>query len=219
MRLTTGLLVCVEGVDGAGKTTLVRALVDKLASENVKTASLHLRSLFERDLEDQEGRDGPALTAQEKAFVSYSRLYDFYLTDIVPAITACDVILLDRYKWSYLVRWACRDVRFTILSALSSTCALVPDPAHTILLTIDPLQAYRRKVGSGIGLTPAETVGRAKTQSEREAFISLQTRAMGFYEDLFRRAEPARVTRIDAMMPRLTILEQATEQLARVLGP
>ena len=209
-----GRLVSIEGIDGAGKSTLVDKLVVMLGENGLKAKALHSSSFFEADFK-RSGitAGGLMLTLQERAFVSFSRLFDFYETKIQPAQTMADVVLLDRHVWSFLVRWACRDVRWSVLTMLAETPNLVPEPAQTVLLDADPLRAYWRKVSAGIKLSPAETQGRVSRQTDREAFVNLQTRAQGYYNDLVRNASTDRVTRIDSEIGEAAVLRIVIDKL------
>lgn len=215
-------LVCVEGVDGAGKTTLVAGLERRLKQDGLNVGAMHLRSLFDlefkRDLVAELPLELP-LTDQELAFVSYSRLYDFYLSDIAPALRAHDLLLLDRYTWSYLVRWACRDVRWSVLSAVGAMTDMVPPADFTLLIDAEPFAAYQRKVSGGLALNRAETMGRGVAQGERAAFVNLQTRALGYYDVLFRGAAPATAARIDSNGGAAATLDQALALLRPLVGP
>ena len=209
-----GRLVSIEGIDGAGKSTLVDKLVVMLGENGLKAKALHSSSFFEADFKRSGIIDGgPSLTLQERAFVSFSRLFDFYETTIQPAQTVADVVLLDRHIWSFLVRWACRDVRWSVLTMLAETPNLVPEPAQIVLLDADPLRAYWRKVSAGIKLSPAETQGRVSTQTDREAFVNLQTRAQGYYNELVRNASTDRVTRIDSEIGEAAVLRIVIDKL------
>lgn len=212
-------LVCIEGIDGAGKTTLVAALERRLKDDGLSVGAMHLRSLFELEFKHDLVTEQPLpLTDQELAFVSYSRLYDFYLSDIAPTLRAHDVVLLDRYKWSYLVRWACRDVRWSVLSAVGAMTGLVPEADFTLLIDAEPFAAYQRKVSGGLPLNRAETLGRSAAQGERAAFVNLQARALIHYDELFRAALPATVARIDSSAGAAATLDQVLTQLRPLVG-
>ena len=216
--MSTARLICIEGIDGAGKTTLVDTLSKRLGQAGLQVVSLHLPSFQEPDLaDDPGGHDRRQLTVQELAFVAYSRLYDFYLTEMVPLLESNDLLLMDRYKWSCLVRWACRDVRWSVLTALGAMAGLLPEPAHTVLLTADPFSAYRRKKDAGLALTPAETVGRRSSQSEREAFVNLQSRAIGYYGALFDQAELGCATCIDSKVGEIAVAAAVEPLIRRLL--
>ena len=209
-----GRLVSIEGIDGAGKSTLVDKLVVVLGENGLKAKALHSSSFFEADFKRSGITDGsPMLTLQERAFVSFSRLFDFYETKVRPAQAAVDVVLLDRHIWSFVVRWACRDVRWSVLTMLVEAQNLVPETAQTFLLDADPLRAYWRKRSAGIKLSPAETQGRINTQSDREAFVNLQTRAQGYYNELVRNASTDRVTRIDSEIGEAAVLQIVIDKL------
>ncbi len=218
--MTAARLVCIEGIDGAGKTSLVDAMLARQEKMGLRATRLHLPSLLESDLADRaHGGDLRRLTEQELAFVSYSRLYDFYLTEMVPALDGHDLLLLDRFKWSFMVRWACRDVRWSVLTALGSIVGMLPEPALTILLDADPFTAYRRKVDGKLTLTPAETLGRRSSQSAREAFVNLQTRACDYYQALFERSDPAGTTRINTKIGQAAVADEVEKLLRGLAWP
>jgi thymidylate kinase len=137
---------------------------------------------------------------------------------MVPLIESCDLLVLDRYKWSYIVRWACRDVRWSVLTAVGSLASLVPEPAHTLLLDAEPFAAHRRKMVAGITLSPSETLGRRNSQSSREAFVNLQTRAAGYYDKLFEHAPAGSASRFDSALGQDAVGQQALQWLNAWLG-
>ena len=216
--MSVARLVCVEGIDGAGKTTLVHGLAQALGALGLRAGTLHSNSLAQLSLGQRSELDDAALTLQDKAFVAASRLLSFYLAQVVPRLGELDVLLVDRYTWSFMVRWGCLGVPWGVLTALGAMPGLVPPPAHTLLLRADPAVAYQRKLAAGIALSRAETRGRALGQSEGDAFIGLQRRALGFYEDLCSHAAAGTVTQIDSAAGAGAVLQRAGATLRAVLG-
>ena len=209
-------LVCVEGIDGAGKSTLVQALVAELARLGVRATSLHARSLVQLSLGERDTLDTLGeLTLQDRAFVSFSRLYSHYCNRVASQLAGCDLVLMDRYKWSVLVRWGCYGVNWGMLCSLAAGFDLLPHADHTLLLAASPADAYDRKKAAGIALTRPELGMRTLARSEREAFVALQTQAQGFYADLHLHARAGSVTQIDTGSGPQAALAQALA----VLGP
>ena len=216
--MSMALLVCVEGLDGAGKTTLVQGLVAALAAQGVRAASFHSRSLAQLSLGEREPElGGGALSLQDKAFVAYSRLHSHYRDHVTGKLAGADLVLLDRYKWSFLVRWGCLGVSWGLLCSLAKTIDIAPDPEHTLLVAVPPQEAYARKKAAGIALSRAELALLSKAASEREAFMALQSRALGFYEDLCSHAREGSVTQLDSMRGAQQVQEEALAVLKALL--
>jgi dTMP kinase len=145
-----GILIAVEGIDGAGKTTQVRLL-----SERLQLAGMDVVS-------SKEPTDGPwGARVRQSAITGRLPLEDethAFLEDrkehvrdlVAPALEAGKVVILDRYFYSTI---AYQGARGQDVQDLIERTAQFPRPDITFLIDIDPAVAVSR-IANGRGETP-----------------------------------------------------------------
>ena len=150
-----GLLVAVEGIDGAGTTTVSRVLVDALSALGLpavytkEPTSSPVGSLI-RTILSSRARIEPELLAH--LFIA-DRVYHVYEERVVPeargvagAVSAGYIVVADRYKYSnaaYQSKEADPTSSYTIRDILALN-EVIP-PAHILVyLDVEPTVAYER---------------------------------------------------------------------------
>jgi dTMP kinase len=202
------VLITVEGIDGAGKSTLVAGLADALRAHDPVVLrepggvelSERLRSLVKDPALAVGPRAEALIYAAARAQLVEERLR--------PLLERGATVLLDRFVDSSLAyQGAARGLGVETLRELNrfGTGGLEPD--RTLLLRIDPAQGRARLGYRG------QTEDRI--EREREAFWTACARA---YDELAA-AEPGRWAVIDATQPPERVLEDALAQLAPLLEP
>jgi dTMP kinase len=203
-----GRLITIEGLDGAGKSTLARALVDALAQRGRRVELLRepggvelserIRALVKDPALDVGARAEALLYAAARAQLVQQRLE--------PLLQSGSDVLLDRYVDSSLAyQGAARGLGVDQVRAINSfaTRALAPD--RTLLLKISPADGRARKAGRG---EPADRLER-----EDERFFK---RIESAYDELAA-AEPQRVRVLDAGATPSRVLRDALEALDDLL--
>jgi len=203
-----GRLITIEGLDGAGKSTLARALVDALAQRGRRVELLRepggvelserIRALVKDPALDVGARAEALLYAAARAQLVQQR--------IEPLLQSGSDVLLDRYVDSSLAyQGAARGLGVEQVRAINSfaTRALAPD--RTLLLKISPADGRARQAGRG---EPADRLER-----EDERFFG---RIESAYDELAA-AEPQRVRVLDAGATPSRVLSDALEALADLL--
>jgi dTMP kinase len=203
-----GRLITIEGLDGAGKSTLARALVDALAQRGRRVELLRepggvelserIRALVKDPALDVGARAEALLYAAARAQLVQQR--------IEPLLQSGSDVLLDRYVDSSLAyQGAARGLGVEQVRAINSfaTRALAPD--RTLLLKISPADGRARQAGRG---EPADRLER-----EDERFFQ---RIESAYAELAA-AEPQRVRVLDAGATPSRVLFDALEALADLL--
>jgi len=203
-----GRLITIEGLDGAGKSTLARALVDALAQRGRRVELLRepggvelserIRALVKDPALDVGARAEALLYAAARAQLVQQR--------IEPLLQSGSDVLLDRYVDSSLAyQGAARGLGVEQVRAINSfaTHALAPD--RTLLLKIDPAAGRARQAGRG---EPADRLER-----EDERFFQ---RIESAYDELAA-AEPQRVRVLDAGATPSRVLSDALDALADLL--
>lgn len=215
---SAALVLAFEGIDGAGKSTLVAALAQQLQQAGRTTRVLHYGSLAQPDIKGGVSRRD-SVTMQDLALLSYSRLLDWYRDEAQAAARDCEVLLLDRCKWTWLVRWASMGAELRVLKPLCAQRALLPDAHQTFHLRVQPLHALQRKRAQTQKPSLARRLpsARAGLGHEQEAYLAFQARAVQHYEALCAQARFGPVQPLDSAPGQDAVARQAIRSIRRLL--
>ena len=199
------MLITIEGVDGAGKTTLVSGLAAALEAQGRPVLVLRepggvevserIRALLKDPALDVDPRAEALLYAAARA--------QLVAESLRPLLAAGRTVLLDRFVDSSLAyQGAGRGLGVAAVAAINefATGALKPD--RTLLLRIDPSQ------------------GRARTERRGEAADRLELEDASFFSavaeayDALAAAEPERFVVLDAAAPPEAVLAAALQALS-----
>lgn len=138
----SGLLIAVEGIDGAGKTTQVRLLAQALERLGVPvtTSREPTDGPWGRKIRDSAATGRLSLEEELEAFVN-DRI-EHVATVIQPALQAGRVVILDRYFYSTIAYQGSRGGDIGELKARMEQIAPVPDVVF--LLDFPPAEGIRR---------------------------------------------------------------------------
>lgn len=208
--MAPGLLITIEGIDGAGKSTLADSLLRELSARGLPVELL-------RDpggVETSE-RIRALVKDRELAFSPRTEvlLYGAARAQLVeqlvePLLSEGAIVLLDRFIDSSLAyQGAGRKLGMESVRAVNrfATGSITPD--RTLLLRISPAEGRRRQ---------RERSG-AVDRLEREGEPFYAAIASG-YEELAR-AEPQRIRVLDATLPPHDVLQAALTAIADLLEP
>ena len=195
------VLITVEGIDGAGKSTLAAALAERLGAVLLREPGGVELSERIRDLVKD-----PALTVDPRA---EALLYAAARAQLVaerlrPLLDAGETVLLDRFVDSSLAyQGGARELGVEAVRAINEfgTGGLTPDV--TLLLRVDPSTGRSRQ-----GVRGEE---QDRLEREPDAFFA---RIAAAYDELAAR-EPDRIKVLDATLPPDQVLEQALSALGR----
>src|SRR4051794_30396973 len=200
-----GRLITIEGLDGAGKTTLADLLVPALASRGVEIALLREPGGVELSERIRTLVKDPALRVDPRAeaLLYAAARAQLVAERVAPLLAGGRWVLLDRFVDSSLAyQGAGRALGTDAVRAINDfgTGGLVPD--RTLLLTVDAGTRDARQAERG----------EAPDRLEREdgAFFA----AIGAAYDELATAEPDRIRVLDASAAPDAVLEQALEALA-----
>ncbi len=202
------MLITVEGIDGAGKSTLVAGLADAYRGHDPavlrEPGGVELAERLRALVKDP----GLAVGARAEALVYAAARAQLVEQELAPLLDAGRLVLLDRFVDSSLAyQGAGRGLGLAAVRELNAfaTGGLAPD--RTLLLRLDPIAGLARVGGRG---EPQDRI-----EAEREAFWLACANA---YDELAA-AEPERWIVIDAAQPPERVLAEAVAQLAPLLEP
>ena len=206
--MAQGRLITIEGIDGAGKSTLASALAREIAQRGRRVELLRepggvpvserIRALVQDPALTVDGRAEALLYAAARAQLVGER--------VRPLLGEGAVVLLDRFVDSSLAyQGAGRGLGVDEVRAINrfATGELTPD--RTLLLRVDPSAGRARQ----------QTRALKPDRMERESERFFETVA-GAYEDLAR-AEPERIRPIDANRPPGEVLREALAAIESLL--
>src|SRR3954471_14763783 len=198
-------LVTIEGLDGAGKTTLAAGLAQALPGAVLLrepggvAASERIRELVKDPSLTVGGRAEALLYAAARAQLVEERLE--------PALKGGELVLLDRFVDSSLAyQGAGRELGVEAVAAINAFATGRLQPDLTLLLRLDPAAGRARQDGRG------EAPDRLE-QSGAEFF----DRVAAAYDELAR-AEPGRIRVIDASASPESVLGEALDAIRASLG-
>jgi dTMP kinase len=203
-----GKLITIEGIDGAGKTTLATGLGAALQDRGIDVRTLRepggvataerVRALVKDP--------GLRIGARAEALLYAAARAQLVEEAVAPALAAGTWVLLDRFVDSSLAyQGAGRSLGIDAVGAINefATGGLRPD--RTLLLTIEP------DIGRARSRARAEPADRL--EREDASFFSA---IAGAYLDLWRQ-QPERIRRVDASRPPDEVLEVALREIADLL--
>jgi dTMP kinase len=206
-----GRLITIEGLDGAGKSTLAKALAQAIAARGVRVELLRepggvvlserIRELVKDPSLSVGGRAEALLYAAARAELVHER--------VKPLLEEGVVVLLDRFVDSSLAyQGAGRGLGVEQVRAINLFATGGLTPARTLLLRVAP--------ATGRGRLDARGEERDRLERESERFFATIATA---YEELANE-EPRRIRCIDGEQSPTVVLEQALAAIEDVLpGP
>ena len=203
-----GRLITIEGLDGAGKTTLARALADALRARGVPLTALREPGGVAAAERIRTLVKDPALHvgARAEALLYAAARAQLVEEALEPALARGEWVLLDRFVDSSLAyQGGGRGLGVEAVREVNAfaTGGLTPD--RTLLLRVDP------------------ALGRARQQGRGEAADRLEREADGFFAAIdaayaqLTSEEPERVRPIDASVAPAEVLSAALAALADLL--
>lgn len=208
--MATGTLITIEGLDGAGKSTLAAALLRELQGRGVDVELLRepggvplaerIRALVKDPTLAISDRAEALLYAAARAQLVSERL--------APSLCAGKTVLLDRFLDSSLAYQGCgRHLGIEQVREVNLFATAGLTPARTLLLRIDPRQGRARLHGRG--------QREDRIEMESQQFFA---RAAAAYEELAK-AEPSRVRALDASKTPQSVLEAALAAISDLIPP
>jgi dTMP kinase len=204
-----GRLITIEGLDGAGKSTLAQGLAEEIAARGLEVQLLRepggvevserIRALVQDPGLAVEPRTEALLYAAARAQLVQQRLQ--------PLLGRGDIVLLDRFLDSSLAyQGAGRGLGVAQVRAINLFATGGLEPDRTLLLRISPAAGRARQRERALAPDRLEREGRAFFDAVATA-----------YDDLAR-AEPERIRTIDAAQPPERVLGDALAAIGDLLA-
>jgi dTMP kinase len=205
LGVATGRLITVEGLDGAGKTTLVAGLTRELAKRGRELLVLREPGGVELSERIRELVKDPELSVDPRAeaLLYAAARAQLVAEQLVPLLESGQWVLLDRFVDSSLAyQGAGRELGIDAIRALNELATGGLRPDRTLLLRIDPVAGRARS-----GHRRPD-----RLEQEPEAFFQ---RVADAYDELAA-AEPERFAILDATQPPERVLAEALAAIGEV---
>ncbi|KAB7769114.1 dTMP kinase [Xanthomonas maliensis] len=136
-----GLLVVIEGIDGAGKTTLARRLAETLSAAEIPVVCSKEPTNGPWGTQLRQSAATGRLSADEEATLLIRDRRDHVEQLIAPALARGEVVILDRYFPSMIAYQGAAGLPLDNLMALN---AFAPRPDVLLLLDLPPATGLAR---------------------------------------------------------------------------
>ncbi len=160
------MLIAVEGIDGSGKTTVAKRIVERL--KNLGYNAVYLQ-------EPTHGKYGRRIRESGRRYDAEEEMKLFLLDrmedvekNIIPALKSGKIVVMDRYYYSNIAYQSARGIDPEKIRKMNEKIA--PKPDLVILLDLDPEIGMERIRRRG-ELSPFEDVGYLK--KVREMFLRI----------------------------------------------
>jgi dTMP kinase len=205
--LRRGLFITLEGIDGSGKSTHLRAVVSRLRGKGLKVVSTKepwggsISGRAVRRLLQRKARQKSGVSDLAELLLFIAARADHTSNLILPHLRRGEVVVSQRYADSSLAYQGYgRGLDLNMIGQLNEKACQGLRPDLTILLDLAPNQAVHRLSGRR-RLDRLETLGLSFHRRVRNGYLELA------------RAEPDRIKVIDASASRL----QARREILRIL--
>ncbi|MHA1557440.1 MAG: dTMP kinase [Candidatus Heimdallarchaeota archaeon] len=144
MLLSNGILIAFEGIDGTGKTSIIRVLLERLTKDGFNVVTFK-----EPTNETEAGKK--IRTSYSDGRVSLEDELQWFIDDrewdvkerILPSLAAKKIVLMDRYFFSTACYQGVR-MNDDWYSILKTNRSMFPEPDLTIIIDVDPRISQQR---------------------------------------------------------------------------
>jgi dTMP kinase len=206
--MNRGRLITIEGIDGAGKSTLAAGILDALRARGVNIELLREPGGVPAAERIRELVIDPGLhvTARTEALLYAAARAQLVEEAIEPTLNTGTWLLLDRFIDSSLAyQGGGRELGIDAVRAINDFAIRTAWPDRTLLLLIDPQRGRSRsQIRAGVP---------DRLEREQDDFFDRTTAA---YLELWAQ-DPGRIRKIDASQPPDQVLAAALRDLADLI--
>ena len=205
---TRGRLITIEGIDGAGKTTLAAGLLDALTARGIDIRLLREPGGVPAAERIRELVIDPNLhvTAQAEALLYAAARAQLVEEAIEPQLAAGRWLLLDRFIDSSLAyQGGGRELGIDAVRAINEFAIRTAGPDRTLLLMLD----------QHLGRSRSRARARSPDRLEREQDDFFERTVAAYLE--LASEEPDRIRKIDASQPPAQVLAAAFREIGDLL--
>lgn len=143
MKMKRGVLIVIDGIDGTGKTTQAKRLLEKLRKEGFDTVYFRepSDSPWGLEIKSKAGRSGSLSPKEELDLFQKDRMENVE-KNLKPALESGRVVILDRYYYSTIAYQGARGIDPEMIKKMNESFAVKPD--LVFILDIDPSEGLRR---------------------------------------------------------------------------
>lgn len=206
--MNRGRLITIEGIDGAGKTTLAAGLLETLAARGIDARLLREPGGVPAAERIRELVIDPELhvTARTEALLYAAARAQLVEEAIVPLLQAGKWVLLDRFIDSSLAyQGGGRQLGIDAVRAINDFAIRSARPDRTLLLIVD--------AATGRGRSRSRADSPDRLERERDDFFE---RTAAAYLELWSQ-DPERIRKIDAARPPAEVLTAALREITDLL--
>jgi dTMP kinase len=206
--MNRGRLITIEGIDGAGKTTLAAGLLDALGARGLEVELLREPGGVPAAERIRELVIDPELhvTARTEALLYAAARAQLVEEAIEPLLSSGSWVLLDRFIDSSLAyQGGGRRLGIKAVRSINDFAIRSARPDRTLLLLIDPQVGRSR--------SRARAAAPDRLEREEDDFFD---RTVAAYLELWTE-DPERIRKIDAAQPPDEVLSAALRELADLL--
>jgi dTMP kinase len=199
MRLSRGILVVFEGIDGSGKSTQARRLFRRLRTLGYETVSFRepTRGNWGRMIK-RKSKVAGSLTPEEELDLFVKDREENVRKNLKPALAAKKVVLLDRYYFSTIAYQGAKGISTARIRRMNERFAVRPD----LVFILD--------IGAGRGL------GRIHQRKKKDLLFERQ-RYLARVRRIYRGFKGKMFVHLDAGLPKEDLSDRIASRVLRLL--
>lgn len=169
--------VVIEGVDGAGKSTLVRGLADSLSTDGISVITTREPGgtpLAEEIRTRMLGEEGSKLTAREQLELVHQGRVDHVKNKIVPSLKDGTVVISDRYElssWIYQRVYLHKEMQPRFYEMQKELNDLLGEYLPTYIILDLSVEETKNRISSSEKLNHFDATSHEEISARRAAYL------------------------------------------------